>query len=42
MRDDLSPLVGTGEATPSVLCPVLGSPEQEKDEHIGKRTVPGH
>lgn len=38
-RWDLSPLAGTGEATPGILHLVLGSPVHENDEHTADRTV---
>lgn len=40
MRGYPSPLAGTGEGPPGVLCPVLGSPVQ--DEPTGERTVTHH
>lgn len=35
-------LLSTGEATPWVLCPVLGSPVHKKPRHTGVSTTKGH
>lgn len=35
-------LLSTGEATPGVLCPVLGSPVHEKPRHTAVSTAKGH
>lgn len=40
--DDPSPLFHTGKAPPGVLCPVWGSPVQERDRQAGESPVKGH
>lgn len=38
----ISPLLGTGEATLGVLCPVLDFPVQKIHGHTGKSPEKGH
>jgi len=40
--DDPSPLLSTDEATSGVLCPVLGSPVQARDELTVVNPEQGH
>lgn len=41
-RGDPSPLFSTGEITSGLLCPVLGSPEQERHGRTGESPTKCH
>lgn len=41
-RGDAYPLMSTGEATPEVLCPILGSLIQKRHGSPGQNSTKGH